>query len=748
MPDLRRTLRPFTAGLALAALGTTGPADAVSISKIYVGTLSSPTTGVANPGTLARGNRYVVKVTYETAEIASVNASGRLFQTRDFFSAPLDDAPGGTGSLELFLPSEGFGGVLTQTGQDHFVIGGAAPTAEIHFFESCDSEMSCDAAFRGIEFESNFIRTNSSTTPNPAGDLVFELRDPDANFSGTDVTNQVVNVLDGNLAGIVLNGGHVDVRSESSSASGGQLNPGVFLNEAVPVIAEAGASPLVFDAHTLVLTTNGGTELVTDTVTPPTAGTLRSTPSSIDDPTRQADNDLGAGRSDGEDFLSYVWNVDGGPDQAGSETGTRQDRIVDTLNVVNPASAPHGSRYQDDGDRSVDDVNISIGIAASGLTSTTDATSAEVEVTESITGLSDTDTVAITYANAGPTAEAGADLVFDAGNLVRSTSGASLNDPDLVVNATIAGFETVEADFQVDGASLPGNPSASSPVTASTGELVGLAQSVTIAQSGLTSTIDTNTLDLTVADGAGASNTDSAGLSYQNAGPFSLPGPDRAYSASQTSVTTDGGVSDADLAVNAQIGGFESHGFEWTGASGMLGSTEDVTVGIVASGLTTTLDTTTFDLEVTDLAGAADSDSIVVSYDNADPVITNAVATPVGGGDLLFGLAFDDADLGINGLIAGFEKLGVVALLDGALTTDFDTLLATGGQLFDLATLVSLFGAGPHVLEIRVADRVLDAGASFVSAFISFDVPEPGVSALLLGAGALVGVARRRRQAS
>ncbi len=727
----------------LAAIAA-GPAAAVSISKIYVGTISSAPTATPNPGLVSRGNRYVVKVTYDTAEIAAVAAAGRQFQTRDFFSAPLDDAPGGAGSLELFLPSEGFGGTLTQTGQDHFQIAGnTAPTAEIHFFSSCNSEATCDAAFRGIEFESNFIRNNSPITPNPGGDLVFELRDPDANLSGTDVTNHVVNVLDGALAPIVANAGHVDVRSESGAASGGQLNPGVFLNEAVPVIAEAGASPLVFDANTLSLVTNGGTELVTDAVVAPVPGTLRSTPSAIDDATRQADNDLGAGRSDGEDFLNYVWSVDGGGDQAGDQTGTRQDRIVDTLNVANPATTPHGSRYQDGGDRTVDDVNIAIGIAGSGLTSTTDTSSAEVEVTEDITGFSDTDTVAITYANAGPTAEAGAELVFDASNLVRATSGASLNDPDLIVNATIAGFETVEADFQIDGSSLPGNPSSSSPATASTGELVGVTQSVTIAQSGLTTTTDTNTLDLTVTDGAGASQGDSATLRYQNAGPTALAGPDRVFSASQTSVTTDGGVDDPDLAVNATIAGFESHSFEWTSSAGLLGTTEDVLVAIQDSGLTNTLDTATIDLQVFDHAGADDTDAIEVSYANAAPVITNAVATSAGGGDLLFELSVDDADLAINGLIAGFEALSLEALLNGSATNAFDTLLATGSQFFTEAAWMAAFGAGPHELEIRLADLALKDGGSFVSAFIQFPVPEPAAAGLLLAACGLVALRAR-----
>jgi hypothetical protein len=423
----------------------------VVIDKIYVGTFSNPLTSLAdlpsgdpdpatNPGLVSRGNKYVVKVSFDTDDIVAVTAASRLFQTRDFQSVALGDAPGGGGNTyELFIPSEGYGGILTQTGQDHFTIGGgSATTAEIHFFSNCTSEATCDAAFRGFEFESNYLRTNSPSTPHASGDLVFEQRDPDAMF-GTTVTNNVVNMLDGALNGIMFNGGHVDVRSEDASPSGGQANPGVFFGEAVPVVAEAGASPIAFDAVNLTRTTDGGTELLTDTVVPPSAGTLRSAPSALDDATRQGDNDLGAGRADGEDFLTYAWTADGAV-LAGNQTGTRLDRKVE--------SGIGGSRFVNDPtDRTVDDVNVAVGIAASGLQTTIDTTSWSVAVTEAITGFSDTDSITISYNNALPVIDAAlATPAGPTGAAVKFQLDFHDADED-AVNALIANFELLEVEI-------------------------------------------------------------------------------------------------------------------------------------------------------------------------------------------------------------------------------------------------------------------------------------------------------------
>jgi hypothetical protein len=430
------------------------PAQAVVVQRTYVGTFSSALTGFAanadgtpnptnDPGLISRGGKYVVQVSFDTDDISMVDASTRFNQTRDFYSVSLGDAPGGTNTYQLSIPSQGFAAILTQTGQDHFNIGPSyAPTAEIHFFSSCSSGGACDDAFRGFEFESNFIRNNSPTTPHPAGDVIFEQYDPDAALSDATVTHNVVNVLDGNFNGLELNGGHFDVLSESSSAAGGQQNPGVFFEQAVDVVAEAGASPLFFDATHLTVTTDGGTEQVTDTVDPIVAGQLRSAPSAIDDPTRQADNDLGAARTDGEDFLNYEWTVDGAT-VSGNLDGTRLNRVV----VGETTADPSPRHFANDGTRTVNDVNIAVGIVESGLTNTLDTTTFQVAVTEDITGFTDTDTVTVGYSNTLPsivnasaTAQ-GDDILFE----------LSIDDPDLAVNALIPDFEILDVSLLLDG---------------------------------------------------------------------------------------------------------------------------------------------------------------------------------------------------------------------------------------------------------------------------------------------------------
>lgn len=445
---------------ALVLWGTAGTAAAQQLNKTYVGTFSNPLSSFGsdpanNPGQFVRGGKYVVKTSYDVGDIiVAPNAANRLLPASTRV-VQLNDAPGSGGNTyELFIPSQGFNQVLTQNGQDHFFAAfpdiTKAPTAEIQFYDAGGT------VFRGFEFESNFIRNNSPLTP-LADDIIFEQFTADVNFGGTNVTNYVVNILDGGPTNgfgpyevIEANGGHVDVLSQSSSASGGQLTPGVFFTEAVPVIAEAGTN-LVYDAGTLSVTTNAGTELVTESVVAPISGTLRSAPSVIDNPTRQADNDLGAGRTDKEDFLTFQWTIDvGGLDTAvtGNIDGTRLNRKVETLSVASPGTDPHGSRFYLDGTRTVEDVNISIPIENSGLQTTVGSVIIGVDVAEGITGLTDSDTLTVSYANANPV------LTSASGTTLADNSiqfGAVYDDPDLVINSLIPGFETLMLQFKYLG---------------------------------------------------------------------------------------------------------------------------------------------------------------------------------------------------------------------------------------------------------------------------------------------------------
>jgi hypothetical protein len=260
---------------------------------------------------------------------------------------------------------------------------------------------------------------------------------------------------------------------------------------------------------------------------------------------------------------------------------------------------------------------------------------------------------------------------------------------------------------------------------------------VGIANSGLQSTTDVATWriavteDLTDFDGG----TDTVTVSYANASPTALAGSDVVYSAAMTTKLADGGVTDADLAVNAIIPGFESHSFQWSEGGGALpgGSVADVNVGIVNSGLTNTLDTTTFDLEVQDLAGDTDQIMINVSYLNSGPTIATAIATPVGA-DVEFALTVTDPDLAINALgLVDFELIQVSYLLDGAPFSGLVNLLANGTELVNNATLLSTFGGpGPHTLTVRVTDRTLQNQASSIDGDINFTVVAalPSVSPL------------------
>jgi hypothetical protein len=447
---------------------------AVEVSTTYVGTFSNPLSNFGsnpanNPGQFARGGKYVVKTSYDTADLipAPNDVSRTLLATTHVVQ--LSDAPGAGGNTyELFIPSEGFNEILTQDGQDHFFASfpdaSKAPTAEIQFFDAAGT------LFRGFEFESNFIRNNSPLTP-LVDDIIFEQFTADVNFGDAMVTNYEVNILDGGpvdgfgpYQGIELNGGHIDVLSQSASASGGQLAPGVFFAEAVAVVADAGLN-LVYNAGTLSLTTNAGTEQVTETVDTIVPGTLRTAPSAIDNLTRQADNDIGAARNDKEDFLAFDWTLDvGGLDTAvvGNLDGTRLNRIVETHSVGSPSTEQHGSRFVLDGTRTVEDVNITVAIENSGLQNTTDTVTFRVDVTEAITGLADNDTLTVSYDNMAPS--------------ISSVSGTNLPDnsidfdavfadDDLAVNSLIPGFELVTLEFLFMNAPFltgPGNVSLAS----------------------------------------------------------------------------------------------------------------------------------------------------------------------------------------------------------------------------------------------------------------------------------------------
>ncbi len=416
----------------LAGLGVffVSPATAAVVDKVMVGTWSSAPTATPNPGMLAQGGKYVIKSTHDTNTIVPVGA-GRGFLNPAFI-APLN-APGN--SFDVFIPMQGFGTVESQTETDHFPIG-FAPTAEIQFFDPAGNQ------FRGYEFESQFL----------SGNLVYEEFTADVNLGADIVTNRSSQILNGNAGfGLNLTSTTGDVLSDSNAPAGGQNKPGVFLSEAVPVVADAGTD-LAYSAGSLSVTTDAATKIVTPPVDPINPGDVRTAPSAFDSP-RHSDNDLGAARTDGEDFLTYLWEVDGGAAVAGNQTGTRLDRVVQSL------AGPGPTFVNLPGSRTVDDVNIIIPIAASGLQTTTDTVLVDLEVNEAITGFTSAGTpladsqLQLTYTNALPTfgPKSFTPNADDSG-----TFSAVFNDVDLAVNAAIADFEKLMFEISLNNAVFGG----------------------------------------------------------------------------------------------------------------------------------------------------------------------------------------------------------------------------------------------------------------------------------------------------
>ena len=119
-----------TRSLILALLTILGALSSRAdvIERTYVGTLSNPLTSFAdqpgggpdpgtNPGLISRGGKYLVRVSYDTNDLILVPAAARNFSSLDMQVVQLTDdpaAPNATNTYELFLPSEGFGQILTQ----------------------------------------------------------------------------------------------------------------------------------------------------------------------------------------------------------------------------------------------------------------------------------------------------------------------------------------------------------------------------------------------------------------------------------------------------------------------------------------------------------------------------------------------------------------------------------------------------------------------------------------------------------
>lgn len=198
--------------------------------------------------------------------------------------------------------------------------------------------------------------------------------------------------------------------------------------DAEAVVAEAGPD-MAYDASTLSVTTDGGTFRNGDGI--------------------WQDNDLGAARSDGEDFLTHTWS------NLGSVQGGAQDvplvgadADAERPNVI-PSESPFVLQPPPSGTRTVEMVNKTVGIADSGLRSTLDTATWEIEVHEDLTGLDGgTDTMTVSYNNALPDILNASASSQPGGVLFE----LDVDDLDLAVNASVLDFEGLQIELYDGGA--------------------------------------------------------------------------------------------------------------------------------------------------------------------------------------------------------------------------------------------------------------------------------------------------------
>jgi len=516
-----------SAGLAVTMLFLSSAVFAATIDIIYIGTWDSTgsgnPTGSGGPG-LSTGQKYVINISYDdlSAQTNSVDVLNSFFFPSGNTMSTIDlNGPGN--ALDIFVPMEGLDTstpfIYTQDETNHFPA--FIPNPTLNFVDG--SSISDPNNIIGLEFEGDFAG---------AGFNVIELFNTAPGGGSTNMVSQILNCGDAFC-------------TSSSVASTGTNT----LAAAVGLIVYAGPN--------VVYTAGSQTQ---------------STSSSI-----IQSNDLGAGRSDGEDFIDASWS------QTGTATGN----------------------------------DISVGIANSGLANTIDTATWDVTMTEQMTNLSGSDSLGVSYANAGPTANAGGTIQFSAANALTgaNTVGAEVSDADLAVNAAIANFETLTVATDANGNPLAGGTITGATVTNNIDQLIA------IADSGLTTTTSTSTFTATVFDFAGASSSDTAVIEYLNANP----------TISATAIETAGvwdftmTVADMDTIVNGIIAGFEilvtdllvdalaTTFFDTllsTGSQSATNAALEAAFGLGPHGI---------DFLVTDLAGATASTSVLFAVGDVEP---------------------------------------------------------------------------------------------------------------------------------
>jgi hypothetical protein len=308
---------------------------AATVDLIFVGTWntapgSGNSTGVGGPG-MATGQRFVIRINYDdlSAVTTGVDVLTETFVPSGNKMSTINLNAAGN-SLDIFVPMEGLDSgspfIYQQNESDHFPIFTFDPT--LNFVDG--SDISNPANIIGLEFEGNFF--------SGAGYNVIEIFNTSAGSAAPI-----------NLAAQVLNCG--DANCASSSIAIRSING---LSNAIGLVAEAGPDLTYTDAS-------------------PSATTIAAVTTS---------NDLGAARSDGEDFIDASWSEVGGTSLTGSTNGN----------------------------------DITVSLANSGLDGATDTTTWQVDMSEMMTLFGGSDTLTAYYDADGDGTINGSDNCPDVAN--------------------------------------------------------------------------------------------------------------------------------------------------------------------------------------------------------------------------------------------------------------------------------------------------------------------------------------------
>jgi hypothetical protein len=158
--------------------------------------------------------------------------------------------------------------------------------------------------------------------------------------------------------------------------------------------------------------------------------------------------------------------------------------------------------------------------------------------------------------------------------------------------------------------------------------------------------------------------------------------------------------------------------FDWTESGGALANSPGAAIsfGLAESGLVDVADTSSIDLQVTELFTdfVSSMDAAAVSYSNATPAVLSASGSTQPDLSIDFSATVDDDDLIANALVLGFESVTLGFLHNS-------NLFLTGNGNIDVQSLLFIFGGiGVHSVEARATDQ---AGATH-SLFFNIDLIE------------------------